>query len=402
MMTTIVMLAGALAAGQLPAGTNPRVAVDRNNQYVDTVFEVGSTNMVGWKRNGGSVVSFAGGYAPSNDVDDNGNSAVVWIAPDPGNQNALTVYLRINASAPIAVDVGGYARVAMGRTNGKIAVAYIDAGGSYIGGHGINATSIRVKTYNLSGSVTSGPTLVNTVYAGYAANCNFGGISAAENGDYVVAFYRLSGPSGTTGVFAKGYLAGTATAKFGETQVYNLSGASGQTYFYAEISCYSSGHSVIAYNGLTGSGQANSGAPLYTTLLGPTGAVGVTQTVLPFATSYRVTGYKKGSSSAGIVPFSVAARRNSSGHNDYVLVWQSDLNSGTAAWDLYYLEVHNGVLPSIPVNATNGSGGLAPDAFSTPCAALADASSGGVDAIFAFQQWVGGVGWNINWYTFLF
>ncbi|RUL88856.1 hypothetical protein [Tautonia sociabilis] len=61
--------------------------------------------------------------------------------------------MKINDSAPILVDAGANARVAMGRTNGTIAVAYIDTGGSVIGGHGINATTNKVKTYNLTGTL---------------------------------------------------------------------------------------------------------------------------------------------------------------------------------------------------------------------------------------------------------
>lgn len=378
MFMSIAVAFGTLLIGQTTSHTGPRVATDSSFKYVDSVYMVSTagTQTCNYQRNGidGGSSFGTGAINPDCDVDDNGNSVIVWSQPDTSYFNSPTIYLSINWGTPIKVALGNYPRVSIGRntanstTAGIIAVVWTST--TVIAGHGIGSGSLYAQTFNLSGSSTSSIAQVNSsvMYGSYA----LGGVSSAANGDYVVSYIRTQGASGT-GLYVKGYQMGSTTSlNFADTRIVATmpDGSTGWgSYQYSEIACFNNGTFVVAFN--------DGGSELWAIRCSAAGVAGTIDTIIPTTPNiYPITDI----GGVGFFGFDIACKRSSTSNDNYVVIWETQSDSAgnhdaATAWNVAYKTVTAGTVAG-PYYATNGVNGYAHDRYRFPQIAIASNSTG--------------------------
>lgn len=419
MLLQLVVLVGALAPGQT-SGYESRIACDRAFKYVDTAFRGyvpggGGSTAIYWRRNQGPgaatyQVGDGNASAPDVDVDDYGNSVVAWNGLDPTGTYPV-LYLGIfpcsggvvgTPLGPFVVSTSGglMPRVAIGRDNGKITVAWQN-GGSTPGGHAFAGGSISARPFNLSGTPLAAEAIVAT--SAYNQYYCFGGVAAAANGDPIIGYLKYS--TGTSPVLFKACTlalnAGTTTQRYAESVIQTYSttnggsypgGSSGSNagYYYCEVAAFNDGSAVLA-NNLAG----NATTVLNVAHADGTGAATGVDTGIYSSSTAMVDGPVGAS---GVAPFQIDCRKSSPGHNDYVVAWNAGPGNyqGTS---IFYRKVIAGVAyplaGSSPPDycAAAGSGYPGPTVYhKAPGVAVADSGVNGVNppCDFAISYWVNG------------
>lgn len=360
-----ILLAIALAAPQVDPRTDHEVVLNKSGT-VDAVWHETTTGNVIWQRNGGVPcgAGFAIGLGRPTHVDNDDDTlfgghpscVVGWLAnaPQPGPYHITVnggpaVPLPVVFAGELNLQCTSHLKVAMSRYGGKIVAAWMT---NTAMGQRVAFQRFAITAAMPGLPIALAPTAFASTEVPYST-LRVSSVSAADNGDFVIAYERFGGNAGN-GVFVRAFHA-DGTPKFGELTI----AAHDARYTYSDAAMYADGSFVVVYRSQSnfyGEVRDANGTQVPGSGWNTTGCV-----PRPTQSCCGVLRDLIGNTGAASYTFSIAARRSEPGR--YIVAYQTGSNAEFGI-DVCYWHFPTNPCAVVPLTCA----GMRPnqDTFTTP------------------------------------